>query len=133
MVEINSEHLEVGSGGSPYDDAVGSDTYRPDSFEWFPDSESAGSGNPDGWLGLLSHIPLLQGASGEAEDEEIWDEQEEALTAPLERGCAPRPKFDRIVNFRSSAEDLFIWSQRVCGHRPAVAANGIDWQGCREN
>ena len=28
--------------------------------------------------------PLLQGASGEAEDEEVWGEQEEALTTPLD-------------------------------------------------
>lgn len=52
-INLDRQQIEINSGGSQYDPAVGSDSQSLESFEWYANGETQHRGNRDTWLERL--------------------------------------------------------------------------------
>ena len=55
VIKLNQQGVEIGSSGSQYDAAVGSNTFNLESLKWRPDGQTEHKGNRDTWLERLSY------------------------------------------------------------------------------
>jgi hypothetical protein len=55
VVKVHQEGVEVGSSGTQYDAAVGSNSFSLESFKWRPDGQVEQEGNRDTWLERLEY------------------------------------------------------------------------------
>jgi hypothetical protein len=55
LIKLNQQGVEIGSSGSQYDAAVGSNTFNLESLKWRPDGQTEHKGNRDTWLERLAY------------------------------------------------------------------------------
>ena len=55
VVKVHQEGVEIGSSGTQYDAAVGSNSFDLESFKWYPDGRVEQEGNRDTWLERLAY------------------------------------------------------------------------------
>ena len=56
VVKVHQEGVEIGSSGTQYDAAVGSNSFDLESFKWYPDGRVEQEGNRDTWLERLAYV-----------------------------------------------------------------------------
>ena len=54
-INLDTEQIEISSGGSQYDPAVGSDSYGMESFQWYATGGAERKGSTDTWLERLAY------------------------------------------------------------------------------
>src|ERR1035437_2658345 len=55
-INLDPGQIEISSGGSQCDPAVGSDSYSSESFEWYASGKVARKGDADMWLDRLAYV-----------------------------------------------------------------------------
>ena len=55
VVKVHQEGVEIGSSGTQYDAAVGSNSFDLESFKWYADGRVEQQGNRDTWLERLEY------------------------------------------------------------------------------
>jgi len=68
LIKLNQQGVEVGSSGSQYDAAVGSNSFTLESLKWHADGRTEHKGNRDTWLERLSYA-LARGYTVNVADE----------------------------------------------------------------
>ena len=55
LVKLHQQGVEIGSSGTQYDAAAGSDSFSLESVKWYADGHSEQEGNRDTWLERLAY------------------------------------------------------------------------------
>jgi hypothetical protein len=55
LIKLNQQGAEIGSSGTQYDAAAGSNTFSLESLKWYADGHAEQQGNRDTWLERLAY------------------------------------------------------------------------------